>query len=716
MSFARLSPIWPARLSGVAVALLCLNAGAQSPERPVREAFVVETDGTAEKRLSAVGEYVAQERWDAAISLLREVAVAKPEAVVRVSPRRSMSLPLYCDVLLTRLPRAGLERYRAGVDPQAAAWLAEAELLNDARPLRSIAERMFVSSQGDEAIHRLAERAWERGEFDLARRYWTALVPLGPMPEGQASPAALRYPDATVDLAAVRARLVLCSVALGERGRAARELDSFRRLHPGATGRLAGKEGSLADSLGDVIAAATNTSSGDARGGWDVLPATPATGTLGQTAGRGGVLPFEPAVGPPRWIRALPTSRYVTDDGRPALPDLGPLAYSPVIWRDKVFVADDENVFGFELADGRAAWAVGEEDPGVLYPAAPDLDLDPTVSGRPFAANPLVGMPRHTLTVQGDRLYARLGSPITSPAARELRRYGSQIVCLDLAREGLMTWSVSSESLGGEEDWWAFEGPPVAEGNRLYVLATRSRPQAQLNAVCLDAATGGVIWNRSVGAPITSPPEGADVMTHRLVTAAAGRLYVQTDAGAIVCLDAATGRPVWVGWYESVPRPSGAAGTLPERNLPAAPLFSGGVLVAAPNDSGLLFAYDAESGAELWSREVRGGREPVGVRDGVLVVSGERLTGFDLFTGRELWVTGFEDSAGFGAGRGLLAGRYAYWPTREDLFVVEVETGEVARRVPLADVYGLAGGGNLAAWRGGVVMGRADGVVMIGER
>src|SRR5687768_6049372 len=86
-------------LAAVTLLPLALNA-ADPADRPIREAFVVETDGTAEKKLASVAEYVAQERWDAAISLLREVAVGRPDAVVRVSPRRSLSLPLYCDILL----------------------------------------------------------------------------------------------------------------------------------------------------------------------------------------------------------------------------------------------------------------------------------------------------------------------------------------------------------------------------------------------------------------------------------------------------------------------------------------------------------------------------------------------------------------------------------------------------------------------------------------
>lgn len=701
-------------VASIAAALSQAVEAAEPSERPVREAFVVETDATAEKKLAAVSEYVAQGQWDAALGLLREVSTARPDALVRVSPRRSLSLDRYCDVLLTRLPKAGLEIYRRGADPQAAAWLTEAEAAGDERALRSVAQRAFASSSGDEAVSRLAERAWERGEFDLARRHWTSLVPPGAPRSGEALPAVLRYPDTDLDPAAVRAKLVLCSVALGQYHRAERELAGFRSLHPEAVGRLGGREGRYAVLLGDLLAEAKGNSSGETREGWDVLPPAPVTATFGQTVERCGLLTVEPRSGALLWSRPLPASDYLADDGRPALPRVPPLCYYPVIWSDKVFVADAERVYGFESATGTAAWSAGEDDPGVLYPPADDLELGTFGEELPFANNPLVGVPRHTLTVADDRLYARIGSPVTFPSARDFRRIESTIVCLDLKREGLLAWSVSSDDLGGENDRWAFEGPPVAAGGRLYVLASRSRPQAQLNGLCLDAATGAVLWNRAVGAPISSPPEGSDVMTHGLVTAAPGRLYVQTNHGAVVCLDAADGRPVWVGWYESDP-PAGPAANAPERNVPASCLFSGGVLVAAPSDSDRLFAYDAESGVELWSCTLRGGgRELLGARDGILVASGERLWGLDLFTGRELWAAGYEDPAGFGSGRGLLAGRFAYWPTREDLFVVDVETGLPTRRLPLKQSFGLAGGGNLAASPNGLVLARSDGLAAFG--
>lgn len=695
---------------GFALAFVTILAGhtapamSQPPDRRLREAFVVETDDTALKKLATFSEYAAQQSWDSAISLLQDVAASKPEALIRIAPDHSVSLARYCDILLTQLPPEGLAAYRRGVDAQAEAWLVEADATDDPRLLRNIVDRVFASSSGDEALFWLGERAWEHGEFDLARRYWTQLIPPG-TPDALSPPlAVLRYPDTNLELAAVRARLVFCSIALGESSRARRELDAFVRLHPDAFGRLAGREGRFAEILGEELARAV--SNGDVRDGWTVLPGLDGSRTPGVSADRAGYLPFTAEFGPATWARSLPLSDFATSIGRPALPAREPLCFYPVIWRDKVFVANDRNVFGFELKDGQAAWSENDEDPGSIFP--PLLQGD----ARPFDTSTFAGVPRHSLTVHGDRLYAKLGPPPTSWPSRELRKAESTLVCLDLNREGLLSWSMTAESLGAFDEWWSFESPPAADGDRLYVIANRSRPQSRLHLLCLDAASGAIFWNRPIGAPLANPPEGLAVMTHRLVTVAAGRLYVQTNLGTVLCFNATDGRPIWSAWYDSRPAKEGSAANAPDRNLPAACVFAGGVLITAPADSDSIFAHDAASGLLLWQNVVRGGgREVLGAHDGVLVVSGERLTGLDLFSGQALWTTGFEDPPGYGSGKGLLAGRFAYWPTRVDLLVVDIESGTPVRRVPLVKMYGLSGGGNLAASRSGVLLARPDGLI-----
>jgi len=686
-------------------------AFAQAP-RPVREAFVVETDDTAPKKLGAFSEYVGQQSWDAAISLLRDVAASKPGALIRVSPQRSMSLVRYCDVLLTQLPPEGLAAYRRSVDAQAAAWLAEANAAQDQRALRLIVERAFASSAGDDAIDRLASLAWERGEWQLARELWTQLVPPGRTAPDEPPLDVLRYPDTDLDLARIRANLILCDIALGEHVRAASERAAFQTLHGDATGHLAGQEGRLADILSQILNDALSAS-GERRNGWDLPPRIDGTKTFGGTSTRAGFVPFESVSAGVLWSRELPNSEYATSVGRPALPPREPLSYFPVVWEDKVFVADPTRVFGFELDSGRAAWSISDDDAGILYP--PPTDVGDLGRARPYDTSALSGVPRHTLTVADDRLYARLGLPPTSWPARELRRAESSIVCLDLKREALPVWAVSSESLGPPEEWWSLEGPPVAGDSRLFVLANRSRPQSRLHALCLDAATGDVLWNVPIGSPIASPPEGLAVMTHRLITLAAGKLFVQTNQGAVVCLDAEDGRMRWVAWYDSRPVREGLAANAPERNLPAACLCDGGVVVVAPSDSDRIFAFDAASGVALWDVAVRGGgKQLIGARDGVLVASGERLFGLNQMTGAHLWTVGFEDPPGFGAGRGLLAGRYAVWPTREDLLVVDIASGTPVRRFPFKKALGHAGGGNLAISRTRLLFAGPDGIFAFG--
>lgn len=712
----RLGPLLARRAQPlIAIAILAATSSpafSQTP-RPIREAFVVETDDTAPKKLGAFDEYVGLKSWDAAISLLRDVAVSKPAALVRVSPQRSVSLMQYCDTLLTRLPPEGLAVYRRGVDAQAAAWLAEADATHDLRSLRLLVERAFASSAGDDAIDRLAAHAWERGDFDLARELWTHLIPMQNATGVEPPLAVLRYPDTDLDLARIRAHLILCDIALGEYARATQERAAFRNLHPHDTGVLAGVEGKYADLLEETLNDALDRS-GENRDGWDVPPQIEGTGTFGTTSTRAGYVPFDFSMAGARWRRDLPPSEYATSVGRPALPSLAPLCYFPVVWQDKVFAADATTVFGFDLDSGRAAWSVGDEDVGILYP--PPTDVGSFGDGRAFDASALSGVPRHTLTVHEDRLYARLGLPPTSWPSRELRRAESSIVCLDLKREGLPVWAISSETLGAPEEWWSFEGPPVADDDRLYVLASRSRPQSRLHALCISAATGDILWNVPVGSPIASPSEGLAVMTHRLLALAGRRLFVQTNQGAVVCLDAGDGRAQWVAWYDSRPVKEGSAANAPERNLPASCLVDGGVVVVAPADSGRIFGFDAASGVAMWDIALRGGgQQLLGAHDGVLIVSGQRLTGLDLYRGQQLWTVGFEDPPGYGAGRGLLAGRYAYWPTREDLFVVDVVSGTPMRRFPVKKALGLADGGNLAISTSRLLFAGPDGIVAFGE-
>jgi outer membrane protein assembly factor BamB len=75
-----------------------------------------------------------------------------------------------------------------------------------------------------------------------------------------------------------------------------------------------------------------------------------------------------------------------------------------------------------------------------------------------------------------------------------------------------------------------------------------------------------------------------------------------------------------------------------------------------------------------------------------LIASGDQLWGIDVATGEVAWRVGYDDPAGYGCGRGALAGGRVYWTTHEDLWVVEAATGIIERRVPLPLAAGRSGG------------------------
>ena len=72
------------------------------------------------------------------------------------------------------------------------------------------------------------------------------------------------------------------------------------------------------------------------------------------------------------------------------------------------------------------------------------------------------------MTVFQDRLFARMGSPVTGqPQRRHDGPRPGYLVCLDLAAEGRLLWKIEPE------EGWAFEGSPVADARGVYVAMRR---------------------------------------------------------------------------------------------------------------------------------------------------------------------------------------------------------------------------------------------------
>jgi len=682
------------------VLIVSTAAGAENDGAgPVRfrESVSLETSRQAARQLDAVALHARDGRWGEAVEELERVRASEGKSLVAYSVGRYLNAGRYCNLIAAGWPAEGLAAYRRTVDSRAAAWFAAGRDARDERELQRVVREAFASSVGDDALLLLGEWAWERGDAVTARRYWQQMLPpTSPAADG-AQPLALRYPDTNHDHAEILARLILCSLLEHDFERAALEREAFDRLHPQAQGELAGRTGRLSDILRDLGAEAER---------WEGARPDEEMHTFAVNARRNGVLPRSAEVGSLLWSAPLPAGSLALREEVSPGAALDRVSHFPVVYRDIVLVNDADRILAYRASTGRPAWPGDDADSAAIYSAFPG-DGPPA----PFVAS--VGVPRYTLTVHDGRLYARMGSPITGRSSRELRELTGHLVCLDLEHgQGKLVWKVEKVD---DDAAWAFEGTPVAAEGRLYVALRRGFPETQSNVACLDAATGRFLWNQRICAAVTDVAESQNLISHQLLALDGNLLVSSTDMGAIAGLDADTGALRWVVTYESTRASSAGEEGLAKRQSLTPCLLHEGLVVAAPADFDGLIALDADTGAERWRCALPGGvRHLMGVRSRRLVVAGDTLWGLDLYTGRVAWHVGIDDPETHGYGQGFLAGELVYWPTREEIVIVDHSSGRVRGRVALSALHG-AGGGNLALSGVGLIVAGSDRLVQFSE-
>jgi hypothetical protein len=138
-------------------------------------------------------------------------------------------------------------------------------------------------------------------------------------------------------------------------------------------------------------------------------------------------------------------------------------------------------------------------------------------------------------------------------------------------------------------------------------------------------------------------------------------------------------------------------------------------LVVAPSDTPAIFALDADTGRTVWENDqMADGLQLLGVSDQTLVVGGNRLRAVDLRSGKTRWVWPESEHAGIrGMGRGVVAGAEIFWPTRREIYAVDVATG-TRTRAPISLQLLGNGGANLAVGGGRLIAAGADKLMVFG--
>jgi outer membrane protein assembly factor BamB len=643
------------RVCRAATALLFAAPAAAQPPAPDPAALRGDSAQTQKRLSEAEAKLKAGDAADAADALQKILDEAGDDFVpADKEGKEYRPARWFAHRLLARLPADARKGYQDRVDEPAAKLILAGRRDRDPAPLWQLLDRYFVSRPAADGLLLLGDLLFERGEFRAAEGVWRRLL--------TDAGADVAHPDPKADPAAVRARLILAAIFAGESGRAKADLAAFRTKHPGAKGTFAGKDGPFADTLdahlktAPVVPPAANPGTD-----W------PAFGGGPDRSGRTSPgVPYWDFPAVPTWTAALP--KTFRPDRAPAGPPARPPFGHPVVAGGKVFVTDGAAVYGFDLLHGRKLDLPAQ----LATPSVPPFDREkPPPDGCP------------ALAAAGDRVYARVGpAAVVGPAAARApdpNKPGDQtaIVCLGPAPGGVTyreLWRVRPPGAGKVPVAW--EGAPLVAGRRMWAAFARFEGGRVVHGVeCFDPADGNTApapaWTAEV---CDSPlPQAADPRTRQeLVTLAGRHVVFLSNTGAVIALDAATGRRAWAFRY---PRSRKAD---PARSPDPAPaVASGGRVFVAPADADRVYALDAETGRLLWESGPVEGAQVVGVAAGRLVVN---VTGpvlgvraFDVATGTPRW----EATGAAGYGRGFVTDGVVAWPGRTGLLYVHPEDGRV---------------------------------------
>lgn len=677
-------------------------ATAQPPAAGSRSGLVVPVSAEAARWLATAEDCFAEGRWDAGIDLVIKLMDESSRELVP-GPKTSDGVVRYgsvlprCQALLSQLPDPGRAAYHERLDRRAEAWWQDWESSGDLESLRRIDRWAPGSSHGEAATLLLGEAAWGRGEFSLASRLWSQLLPLddeGPLPW-----LTVRQAQSTTGAETIAARLILCAALDGRIVRARRAYLGFRERWPLARGSLGGEEGVLHERLAEILAGLESSAE----------PAPDVATYQGSISRQPPARSIHLAGLSPRWSISLPTVEWGASFDDPPQFGKRPIDRYPLIDRGRVFVTDGISVYGWNVSDGSALWG---GDRGRLYPPLEPLAVQ-------ASDIPSTGAPQNTLTVADDRLFARLGSPVVSPAPGEFRDLRQELVCLDTGdEEGRLVWRLGMEELTEQGEVWTFLGDPLIERGRLYQLIHSQRPQRSTQLICLDVAEGELNWRTPLFHLKPPELERVNQIGHVLLTAGAGRIYLAQEHEAVVALDQDRGDIVWITEFPS-PRLANSAIRRQRWSCPLPVLFDHDRLYVVAGDANEVKCLAADDGRVLWSRPTH---EKIRQLCGVvergdfqgLIVAGKSLAAYDVSTGRVVWTLSSHEPALQGYGHSIVTGERILWSARSECFEVDSTSGRVVDRRPWGMVIDHPAGGNLAADDGHLVVAGPDGIYVAG--
>lgn len=542
---------------------------------------------------------------------------------------------------LAKWPPEGVNAYRSRYEATAQQQL-DAAAPDDLNALNGVLENYFITESGKAAGLRLIDLHMEAGEFDAAARIGDLLLDY--------------YPGdhLLVERPRVLFRTAVAHHFCGDDKAAQARADELKQKFPDATGTVFGKDVALVQSLDGLMKAAPVASNVTTSDAWPMFGGSPDRAHVspapGHTGARIASIDLPRPAARQQQQQMMVRNRFggmqvIEQPSQPlADEDRGLyLGIMPVVDGGELFFQDGTHLWarsldsGFPLVGWTQSYTGTDEFTRGVYQLR-------NSGGVPSSNNAGTG-PRpgyqYTLTLTDNGVLAVMGHPSRIAAGYDQFGMpvqgagnpdsGTRLVCLD-RKTGKERWKVSPAALEGQnlkdeerERLRAldFSGSPLVVGDNVYVIG-RGGKDAQFEncyVLCFDVASGAYRWSCLVassniannammmnGDGSGSPPNA----TASHLAYAGGRLYVNTNLGALAAIDAYNGSVVWLSLYR---RENGAMADMPQAwvrrpfmaNLQPPPrpweinpvIAQDGKLFVLPADSRFLLVYDQASGKEL---------------------------------------------------------------------------------------------------------------------
>ncbi len=598
---------------------------------------------------------VSKGTWEAAFKQVEKLAQDTTAGLVPAKDGLKVPLASALADELAQLPAAGKAAYRLFHDAQAKIVWEQAQQLTgsaEQEKLSRLATLELITSVGDLASDRLGEVLFEQGDMTGAVEAWQRV--LNHRPDSGLSRVLL---------------LTKVGVALAHAERWDELTDVGKQLaerHAGESVVLGGERVVAADHIA-MLGQRRGSTIGDQRAPQPDLRLPIDNEAVWQFR-------FEASESKQR-----PRVRRFNPWGMPEPQNLEMVMPAQVLG-DSLYANWLGCDFALDLESGKLRWRNGRFH-----------DVEQAMrQGNFFAAD------RFALRARGDQLWLLTSShQQQQPGGRRMQMQPGgdmQLVRRDLATGKELFSSQQSTDLAQYVPFGAL----WPEGNLLYLTAHKENQPTELYALAVKVSTGHVQWATPLGTYQFTQQQNGMRSTQPTMLLRGARLYVDSQAGGLVELEAATGKIRWAYAYPSQATENQQRwyGQVTSTTYnPSLPLESNGLLMVKGMQSPRLTALNLDAPAVAWKRSVPVNAMLAGIDNERIYLAGEEVLAFDRKTQELAWANRLP--AGTTWIRPLVTQTRYYQFTPRGVYELDKQTGNVLRLFRGADLDS-AGGAILA--------------------